>query len=50
MTPERETVVNGKKIQEYYWAGRMVVYVNNYKSERTYEEEIQYQREATDEQ
>jgi hypothetical protein len=38
MSPERKEIVNGKKVEEYYWAGKMVVYVNNYGVEMTFEE------------
>lgn len=40
MSPDRETIVNGNKIQEYYWARKIVVYVNNRLYEKTYEEAI----------
>jgi hypothetical protein len=29
MTPERTKVIDDTKIEEFYWAGKMVVYVNN---------------------
>ena len=29
MNPERKWIGKRHKIEEYYWAGRMVVYVNN---------------------
>ena len=38
MNAERYTEINGKTIEEYYWAGKLVVYVNNFKFDGTYEE------------
>ena len=29
MTPDRKVVVNGKKVEEYYWAGEYVTYIEN---------------------
>ena len=42
MTPERSTVINGKRIEEFYWAGNMVVYVDFKKYEGTYEDAINF--------
>jgi hypothetical protein len=42
MTPQRKTTIGIYKIEEYYWNGKMVVYVNNKLTEKTYEEVIQY--------
>lgn len=44
MTPERETVINGIRIAEYYWAREMVVYVNNSAYTGTYEQACEYAR------
>lgn len=30
MTPERSTVIDGHKIEEFYWAGDYTVYVDNH--------------------
>jgi len=29
MSPERREMINGVKVEEYYWNGKMVVYVDN---------------------
>jgi hypothetical protein len=29
MTPERKKIIGGYKIEEYYWNGKMVVYIDN---------------------
>jgi hypothetical protein len=29
MSPDKKEIIDGKKVEEYYWAGRYVVYVNN---------------------
>jgi|SaaInl7_200m_RNA_FD_contig_41_1180555_length_1261_multi_6_in_0_out_0_2 hypothetical protein len=42
MSPDRRTEVNGNKIEEYYWAGKMVTYINNRAFEGTYEEAIKH--------
>jgi len=38
MAPERSTEINGHLIEEYYWNGKMVVYVDHYRSNDTYEQ------------
>jgi len=38
MKPERYKKINGKMIEEYYWADKLVVYVNNRKFDGTFEE------------
>ena len=38
MTPERSFLIKSDKVEEYYWNGEMVVYVNNHSTEDTYEE------------
>ena len=38
MSPERKEIVNGKKVEEYYWSGKMVVYVDNHGVEMSFEE------------
>ena len=30
MSPHRQQIINGRKIEEYYWAGEMVVYIDNH--------------------
>lgn len=29
MTPDQFTVIDGHKVEEFYWAGKTVVYVDN---------------------
>ncbi len=38
MNPERIRTINGKVIEEYYWNSKVVVYVDNRKSELTFEQ------------
>ena len=40
MTPERKTCVGDRKIEEFYWAGSMVVYVNNCLSGLSFEDAV----------
>jgi hypothetical protein len=40
MTADRKQIIKGIKIEEYYWNGKMVVYVDNRLSTKNYEEEI----------
>lgn len=40
MNPERKTEINGHKVEEYYWAGRMVTYVDNRLSEDGYDNAV----------
>lgn len=37
MSPDRKAVINGKTIAEYYWAGEMVVYIDNRLSGMTFD-------------
>lgn len=46
MTPDRQEVVNGHKVEEYWWGGEFVVYIDNLASELTYEEAIEILSEA----
>jgi hypothetical protein len=49
MNPERQTWIGDKHIEEFYWAGSLVVYVNHFLSEMTYSEAVaHYQKEAPD--
>ena len=36
MTPDRKCWVNGRLIEEYYWGGKMVVYVDHHAFEGSY--------------
>lgn len=38
MSPERTCTIKGRKIAEYYWAGKYPVYVDNRLTEGSYEE------------
>lgn len=42
MISEKSIVVNGNKIEQYWWAGKLVVYINNIAYEGNYEEAIKY--------
>jgi hypothetical protein len=37
MSPNREKKIGSHHIEEFYWAGRMVVYVDNRKTEQSFE-------------
>jgi len=38
MNPSRKKVIGTNKVEEYYWAGEMVVYVNNYLVDESFED------------
>ena len=38
MKAERKKIVNGKTIEEFYWAGKFVVYVDNNLKNGTFDE------------
>ena len=38
MTPDRTITIDGNRVEEFYWAGRMVVYINNHSTEETFEQ------------
>lgn len=38
MRPERSAQINGQLIEEYYWAGEFIVYVNNQRFNGTFDE------------
>jgi hypothetical protein len=40
MTADRKTIINGVKIEEFYWAGKMICYVDNRLSSKTFDEEV----------
>lgn len=40
MNLERFKIINGIKIEEYYWAGRYVVYINNKLSDYTFKQAV----------
>lgn len=37
MTPDRVKVIDDNRVEEFYWAGKMVVYINNRATEETFE-------------
>jgi hypothetical protein len=41
MTPERSKIINGHKINEYYWAGEFVVYIDNGLTTMSFEEAVE---------
>ena len=38
MTATRKKTVYGQIIEEYYWAGKYVVYIDNKKTSKSYDE------------
>lgn len=46
MDSQRSEVINGKKIEEFYWNGKAIVYVDNQKSELTFEEAVKKLKEG----
>jgi len=40
MTPEKKKVINGHKIEEFYWAGRYVVYIDNHLFEGSFDKAV----------
>jgi len=44
MNADRKININGVKIEEYYWAGKFVCYVNNKLSEKSFDEEVALHR------
>lgn len=41
MTPDRIAYINGHKIEEFYWAGKMVVYVDSRTFDGDYSQAIE---------
>lgn len=42
-------IINGNKIEEFYWAGELVVYVNNMKFDGCFEEAVEEYRRGESE-
>ena len=40
MTPNKRKTVNGKLVEEYYWSRQLVVYIDHYPTEESYDEAI----------
>lgn len=38
MSPERRKEINGIKVEEYYWSGKMVVYIDNHKTGESFDQ------------
>lgn len=50
MQPQRKCTINGKLIEQYYWAGELVVCVDHYAVETTYDQAVEaIRREAEQE-
>lgn len=41
MSPDRKETVNGKLVEEYYWAGEYVVYVDHRAANGSYDKIIE---------
>lgn len=41
MDANRTKKINGSKIEEFYWAGKMVVYINNRKFDGSFDKAIE---------
>lgn len=37
MSPDRVKIIDGNRVEEFYWAGKMVVYINNRATDETFE-------------
>ena len=48
MRPERRSVVDGQQVEEYYWAGKMVVYVDHHATDESFEAACRRLKENTD--
>ncbi len=44
MMPDRKVIVNKKLIEEYYWGGKMVVYIDHFSSDLTYDDAVSAER------
>ena len=40
MTPDRKVTIHGKIVEEFYWAGEYVVYIDGHAFEGSYERAI----------
>lgn len=40
LTPERQIIVNGRKIEEFWWGRKFIVYIDNKLSELNFEQAI----------
>ena len=46
MSPDRKDTINGHRIEEFYWAGRMVTYVDNQLTSASYDAACALAREG----
>ena len=42
MSPDRKVKINGHLIEEYWWTGEWVVYIDHTKSDMTYEKAVEW--------
>ena len=42
MSPNKRETVNGCKIEQYYWSGKNVVYIDNQAFDGTFDEAIEH--------
>lgn len=40
MSPERRKIIGNRKVEEYWWAGRLVTYVDNHLSQHSFDEAV----------
>lgn len=40
MTPEQYIEINGVKVEEFYWNRKLIVYVNDLRIDKTYDEVV----------
>ena len=46
MNPARKEYANGQMVEEYYWNGRMIVYIDNKLSGETFDDAVSRLRSA----
>jgi len=49
MSPERKCKIGNDIIKEYYWGGKLVVYVNNRAVDKSYEEACRHSSKELEE-
>lgn len=54
MSPDRVKVIDEHKVEEFYWAGKMIVYIDHHLTEETFEQacnrlDLEYGRRLLDE-
>ena len=48
MTPEQSTEIKGRKVEQFYWAGKTVVYVDNHLVRGSYSETCEAVRKGVE--